>query len=259
MVLSLGLASCGSSKLGKAPAQSVDLGIRVVSGMSLTGVVTTLAIGRADDADFMAAHPTAKPLYFATGNLFVDEDSGTGRIGTAAESGSGLNYGLFGWADVTDTMTSIDKLDYPFDNVAKDISGNPKYDIAHAKLGEKWRLPTAKEWCFLMKYAVKGATADRTRSSNDHEEGQHTLWQSSPAGITLTSSVAGFTENSIFLPAAGRRSGSNAPNFSGSIGYYWSGAWYGADFSNALYFHTGHWFVYMNERASGFSVRPVSE
>ena len=69
---------------------------------------------------------------------------------------------------------------------------------------------------------------------------------------------AGPNGNSIFLPAAGRRYGSELSN-AGSYGYYWSsslyaggpyGAWY-------LYFHSGFYGMLNYYRRYGLTVRPV--
>ena len=268
MVLPLSFAACGSDDpdtpqppppITGPPAQSVDLGIRVVNNVAADGTVTTLTIGRADNADFMAAYPTAKPLYFATGNLFVNETTGTGRIGTATEIGSGLNGGLFSWADPTGAKTSMDNNDYPSADFSVGISGNPTYDIARAKLGGKWRLPTSREFAFLLGFVAQGSTITTWSANNSYYYGEHSLWQTSPAGVTLASTVVGFTANSIFLPATGAREGNN---ISGQqFGYYWLGTERRAPDAYALSItdvnNVGHWGVIAYYRYYGLSVRPV--
>ena len=66
--------------------------------------------------------------------------------------------------------------------------------------------------------------------------------------------------NSIFLPAAGYRSGSSLYN-AGSYGYYWSSAPHGSDSYVAyyLYFLSNNHRMRNDRRNYGHSVRPVLE
>ena len=243
-----------------APAQSVDLGVRVVSHVADDGTVTTIAIGRADDAEFMAAHPTAKPLYFATGNLYIDKTTGAGRIGTGTEDDLGLNDGLFGLADTTGAKTSTNLEDYPSAHFSEGVSGNPAYDIARAKLGDNWRLPTAEEFAFLVEQPVTTGieTVHNRLSLDGYSIGEHSFWNGSPAGIILISRITGFREKSIFLPAMGYRSESGF-NRRDKFGYYWLGSKCGGDFACYFLFDGILWNVAYEYRYRGFAVRPVSE
>ena len=263
----------------------VDLGIRVVSLVALDGTVVTIAIGRADDANFMATYPTAKPLYFAAGNLIVDS-YGVGRIGRPTDRAvtilqeevyrdgkihtieypHGKERDLFGWADTTGWKSSERGSDYPVDSFPKHISGNPAYDIARAKLGAGWRLPTIDEWAFLVE-RVAEAVPVKSWSPGRYSYGTHDFWKRSLSGITfrsrvpgivLRSRVVGFTKNAIFLPAAGLRRGHIFEEQSLG-GYYWSGSEYDAFFSRFFYFYRDSWYVDNCYRSRGFSVRPVSE
>ena len=276
VALSLSLKTYGNNRVENPPAQSVDLGIRVVSHVAESGTVTTLAIGRADDADFMAAHPTAKPLYFAIGNLIVN-DLGVARIGTPdeladivlheVEDDNGEMYtqeytgdkerDLFGWADTTGWKLSMDNYDYPSYDFSGDISGNPAYDIARAKLGGSWRLPTATEWAFLMEEVALGVTANRDSPFDYVGHGEQTVWTTSPTGIVLTS-ISGFATQSIFLPSVGYRSGSRIYGREWS-GCYWSGSEYPMDNARGFDFGSSQWAIGYYNRCRGFAVRPVSE
>lgn len=104
-------------------------------------------------------------------------------------------------------------------------------DVAHVKLGGKWRIPTGAEWdelldnCFWDEDAI----------------------QNGVEGILVTSRKNG---NSIFLPV-GHRLGCS----------YWSSsldtdcsacAWY-------VFFHSGYARRYFSQRFFGNSVRPVTE
>ena len=116
---------------------------------------------------------------------------------------------------------------------------DPEDDVAHVKLGGKWRMPTNEEW-----------TALRTQCT--------WTWttQNGINGRLVTASNG----NSIFLPAAGFRYNTDLFN-DGSNGYYWSSSLY-TDVPSIA------WGVYFDPvdvlrsdgyRKDGFSVRPVSE
>ena len=269
-----------SSQEQEVPEQYVDLGIRVVSNTAEDGTVTTVAIGRADNPVFMKDNPTAKPLYFATGNLIVHKD-GSARIGEPgeiAEATSNATHNandrerdLFSWANTANWSTTKGAAKNSAEEVAKNapthISGNPTYDIARAKLGAGWRLPTAQELSFLIDSLDKGITLE------DDSHGWHSIWDDSLSGIILTSSIAGFTTQSLFLPAVGFTTNSLFPPGTefyqkhgyvarGKFGLYWSGTRY--DFGDTeayrLYFRSSYCGVgYYCGRNLECSVRPVSE
>lgn len=77
-------------------------------------------------------------------------------------------------------------------------------DIAHVKLGGKWRMPTYKELNEL--YSNCTAT-----------------WMTinGKSGFIFTSDKEGYTGSCIFLPAAGWRDGKNLYDV-GTFGYYWA-------------------------------------
>ena len=52
---------------------------------------------------------------------------------------------LIGWGDVTGNRKDNDFKNYAPEILNKSISGDPKYDIAAAELGDGWRMPTIKE------------------------------------------------------------------------------------------------------------------
>lgn len=107
-------------------------------------------------------------------------------------------------------------------------------------------MPTDAEWTELRNNCTW------TWTSNYNETGV--------AGRIVTSNKTGYTDKSIFFPAAGYRLGSDL-NDSGSSGFYWSSSLYTAypyDAWNVLFYSdiVGRIF---NDRFFGFSVRPVSE
>ena len=111
-------------------------------------------------------------------------------------------------------------------------------DAARAKWGGSWRMPNDAEWTEL-----------RTECT--------WIWttQNGVNGRLVT----GPNGNSIFLPAAGYRSGTSL-DYTGSYGYYWSSSLY-ANYPYLAYyvnFNSGN--VYRRNdyyRYGGFSVRPV--
>ena len=120
-----------------------------------------------------------------------------------------------------------------------DIAGNSKYDAARANWGSTWRMPTKKEFQELKDQCIWTWTS----------QGGH-------SGYRVTSKTNG---NSIFLPAAGYRSGESL-NDVGSNGFYWSAGPYSNTYGCSLYFFSSYVNPQSNYyRVYGFSVRPVSE
>ena len=110
-------------------------------------------------------------------------------------------------------------------------------DAATAKLGEPWRMPTSEE---IRELLVK---CSWTWSTKDGKNGYK---------------VKGPNGNSIFLPASGYRYISEL-GYSGSYGYYWSGALNsrGNEIARCLCFHSGVRSWDLKVRYFGFTVRPV--
>ena len=118
-------------------------------------------------------------------------------------------------------------------------------DAARANWGGAWRMPTQEEFEELI--------ANTTVSYYFGETKYH-----GANGILLTSTVSGYTDKSIFLPAAGYRNGSSF-DYQGSDGNYWSStlysdrpyrAWY-------LFFSDGYVSTRNYGRFGGYTVRAV--
>lgn len=121
----------------------------------------------------------------------------------------------------------------------------PEDDVAHVKLGGKWRMPTDAEWSELR----NSSNCSWTWTSNDGVN-----------GYKVQSKIPGYTDNWIFLPAAGRRVDTGLSR-AGSVGLYWSSslttilpnrAWFVSFYSGEVSREGGY-------RYYGRSVRPVSE
>ena len=85
---------------------------------------------RADNGDI---------LYWSTGDMVLLQN-GEVKIADYGEFGS-----KFGWGDITGKVTGDNLNDYGGINPLKEISGNKDYDIARARLGKPYRLPTYTE------------------------------------------------------------------------------------------------------------------
>ena len=114
-------------------------------------------------------------------------------------------------------------------------------DAASANWGGNWRTPTDAEWTWLRENCTWTWTT-----------------QSGVNGMLVQSNVAGYTDNTIFLPAAGYRYRAGLSS-AGSDGYYWSSSLY-ESYSNLaryVFFSSGGVSGYSDSRIYGLSVRPV--
>lgn len=172
-------------------------------------------------------------VHWAAGNMLGAD----GSFGEGAQEAYG---GYFGWADPTGLLTSSEPSDYQGDNPPAEISGG-KYDLARAKWGGDWRLPTLAE----MEELVNGTTTKADTINN-------------VAGLLFTSKTNG---NSIFMPANGSRYETSFWD-TNVLGAYWTGT-LSEDLSFGLTAHqldfddTGAHTTYVAELYNGFGIRPV--
>lgn len=112
-------------------------------------------------------------------------------------------------------------------------------DVAHLKLGGKWRMPTIYEFDELLTKC--------------------TFWIMKKNG-KWAYLVEGPSGNVIVLPAAGGRNGSSL-SAAGSFGYYWSASLNEdvSDFAMFVSFNSEGVYIRDYSRYEGHSVRPVSE
>ena len=118
---------------------------------------------------------------------------------------------------------------------------DPTDDVAHLKWGSNWRMPTIEEFTELFNNCTW-------------------IWttQNGVKGFKVTSNIYGYTDRSIFLPAAGYRDETSL-YYAGSYGFYWSGS-LNTDYANYVWYldfnsdghSAGYGFAYY-----GKSVRPV--
>ena len=162
-------ASCSVVVKNPCPSGAVDLGLSVYWG------TTNIGASKPEDyGDYYAWGETAtKTVYSSSTYKF-----GTSSDGPFSKYNTNSSYGE------VDNKTVLD----------------PEDDVAHVKLGGKWRIPTDAECRELWTQCTWGWTT-----------------QNGVGGYKFTSKTNG---NSIFLPAAGSRD----PNLSsvGFLGSYWS-------------------------------------
>ena len=136
------------------------------------------------------------------------------------------------WNNLTKYNTHSD-----YGTVDNKTTLDPEDDVAHVRWGGKWRMPTIDEikelldsctWTWTVKNGVNGYE------------------------------VKGKNGNTIFLPAAGYRSGSDL-NYAGLYGVFWSSS-LNMDYPGSayyLYFYSGYQDWDYGYRCRGLSVRPV--
>lgn len=186
------------------------------------------------------------------------------NLGATKPEEFGGYYQWAGTTDVTDKSIYLNENNCPYHNGFNHLQGWTKYntrssygivdnktvldpedDVAHVKLGGKWRMPTSAEW-------------DELRNTNNCSW----TWAKFNGiyGYSVRSKKAGFTDKWIFLPAAGVRYNNNLDDVY-LYGYYWSSSLstYGPYYADNLLFYSDSVSTYHNNRYSGLSVRPVSE
>ena len=116
---------------------------------------------------------------------------------------------------------------------------DPEDDVAHVKWGGDWRMPTKEE-------------QDELRNSCS--------WEWTSVNGVNGYNVTGPNGNSIFLPGAGNRGGTDV-NYRGYLGNYWSGSLlsYRSSGASFLYFYDEDYSWNGNDRSFGLSVRPVCD
>lgn len=148
--------------------------------------------------------------------------------------------GLYGAGDPTGLKTSTNYNDYYFKN-GESICGT-EYDLAKAKWGEEWRLPTYDELKELR---------DKCTWKKGEENGVKGSWVTGPNG------------NSIFLPCAGYREGNMVKDKDDKVyGFYWSGdmeatSSYSHNYKDLDIYQGGVLKMDGGENYMGQSIRPV--
>lgn len=121
---------------------------------------------------------------------------------------------------------------------------NLEDDAAFANWGGEWRMPTKDDWAELF----EKCTCTWTRDYNG----------TGIAGTVVSGKKTGFTNNSIFLPAAGNWCDTDILS-NGDIGFYWSSSLNSEIPYHAygVYFYLSYGDINYGDRAYGRPVRPV--
>lgn len=131
-----------------------------------------------------------------------------------------------------------------FGTVDKKTTLEKKDDAATVNWGGDWHIPTPKE--------LKELRDNCTWTWNTNYKG------TGKAGYLITSKIPGYTDKSIFLPAAGYMSNASQGNVN-VLSFYWSNAIYNSASCLAQYFYVySKEIILMTEnRYYGHSIRPV--
>ena len=114
---------------------------------------------------------------------------------------------------------------------------DPSDDIAQIMWGEDWRMPTQAEIQELMECCE---------------------WEWTSVNGVYGYEVSG-NGNSIFLPAAGYRSGTSLDTAAGCYGTFWSSTPYNGSNAKYFYFYSSRHYESVCNRSYGRTVRPVLE
>ena len=155
-------------------------------------------------------------------------------------------YGdYYAWGEV-ETKESYEPNNYKFVNGGSPVNDKNTLDIendvAHKEWGGKWRMPSREEFDELIQNCTWTWTT-----------------QKGVNGFLVTSNKPGYTDRSIFLPAAGLRSLSELRR-SGNIGFYWATtpSEHFAESACFLYITPGFKSLYESAaRNQAHTVRPV--
>ena len=147
--------------------------------------------------------------------------------------------GYYAWGEIETKGEYSESNSKTYGKLMSDISGYSKYDVASAKWGGSWRMPTKEEFKELI---------------------QKCKWEWTSQNGKKGYKVTGPNGNSIFLPAAGSRYGSSR-YYAGKDGLYWSSTPFESGDVNTYYlgFISSYHIVNWHDRSNGHSVRPVSE
>ena len=197
-------------------------------------------IGSSTKADSGVAQKVTKSII--NGHEYVDLGLPSGLKWATCNVGASSpeEYGdYYAWGEIKTKEDYSKSNSKTYGKSMSDISGNSTYDVARAKWGGSWRLPTKKEL---------------------EELKNKCKWEWTTINGKKGYKVTGPNGNSIFLPAAGYRSGLSL-YYAGEYGYCCSSTPYESNDFYAYYldFISSYHDVGRNRRYYGLSVRPVSE
>ena len=206
----------------------------------------------------------APPMPSVSVDLGLSVSWASCNLGASKPTEYGGYYQWAGTKDVSDTGIYLDWSNCPYHTGSDLKTGWTKYntessygtvdnktvleamdDAASVVLGGKWRMPTIDEWNELL----NTGNCSWTWTTIDGVK-----------GYKVQSKKSGYTDNWIFLPAAGCRYGGSLSD-GGSRGNYWSSSLYTdiPRYACSMTFGAGFFSGDGSNRGYGLSVRPVSE
>ena len=215
-------ATCSVVVSPKCPEGAVDMGTTTAEGYKLYWATSNLS------ASGLCANPQDYGDYFAWGETEPEEN---------------YSWSTYKWCNGSSSTLTKYNTNSSYGTVDNKTVLEPEDDVAHVKLGGKWRMPTDAEWTELSTKCTW-------------------TWVTNYNGSGINGRLVKATNgNSIFLPAAGFRYGTVLYD-AGSNGNFWSSS------LNTFYPYFA-WYVYFDSdnvsrlssryRFGGHSVRPVSE
>ena len=221
----------------------VDLGLSVK--WATCNVGATAPEGYGDYFAWGATEPWYQPGYAQYGSPVWKSGKSAGYIykNTPYQTANTTNYSSTKWTKYLGSTTSLYKDASATSADALKTVLDPADDAAHVNWGGSWRMPTKAE-------------QDELRNTSNCTWTWTTL--NGVNGYKVQSRKSGYTDNWIFLPAAGYRDGTYLYSV-GSNGRYWSGSLYTSSPGRAYYLSFGSSGVDWNyyNRYYGLSVRPV--
>lgn len=187
-----------------------------------------------------ATNPEDYGDYYAWGEIdpyYSSQDPLTWKDGK-----TGYNYASYKWCNGSSSTLTKYNNSSSYGTVDNKTKLEPEDDVAHVKLGGKWRMPTDAEWTELMEKCTW-------------------TWVTNYNGSGINGRLVKATNgNSIFLPATGYRYSTDLYRAS-SYGYYWSSSLHTGLPDGALdgHFNSDNVGRSNSLRCFGLSVRPVSE
>ena len=178
--------------------------------------------------------------YWATTNIGATSETDYGYyFAWGYTDGYVRNDSNDGWVKASDSSSSIT---FTYDGFS-DYQTHTYSDMAAANWGTAWNVPEKTDFDNLL----SNCTIEYITTGT--------------IGIKVTGNTDGYTDKSIFLPAAGY-GGSKSQLEPGVYGYYWSSTQSSTPYSYRLYFQPSHSTSGVSGTTSygryyGFSVRPV--
>ena len=216
----------------KSATCSVKVESKIVDlGLSVKWATCNLGAAKPEDYGDYYAWGETEPYYSSQSPL-------TWKDGKSA----GYDLASYKWFNGSSSTLTKYNTESSYGTVDNKTVLDQEDDVASVKLGGKWRMPTDAEWTELR------TKCTWTWTTNYNGTGVSGRIVTAPNG------------NSIFLPAAGGRDGTNL-SYAGSSGFCWSSSLI-TDFPDLAWgvvFDSGGVGRNSYDRCIGLSVRPVSE